>query len=90
VADFDFTDPAMGAYSLTEAVADGLGEERMQPYFEALVGELMALMPGLRQHFSDALLTDLKEEIASREDPKYAHATITLIETIEDEWRNTE
>jgi hypothetical protein len=34
------------------------------------------------------LLSELKEEIATREDPKYAHATITLIETVEDEWRN--
>jgi hypothetical protein len=34
------------------------------------------------------LLSELKEEIATREDPKYAHATITLIESIEAKWRN--
>jgi len=88
VADFDFTDPAMAAYTYSEAVADELGEDAVTGYFEALVGELMELVPGLRQHFSDALLTELKEEIASREDPKYAHATITLIESIEADWRS--
>jgi hypothetical protein len=88
VAEFGFADPALDAYSFTEAVSDELGEERVQPYFETLVGELFGLLPGLRQHFSDALLTEIKEEIARREDPKYAYATITLIETVEDEWRN--
>ena len=48
----------------------------------------MMLCPGVRERFSDELLAELKEEIARREDPKYAHATITLIETIEADWRN--
>jgi hypothetical protein len=86
----DFTDPAMDAYAYSEAVADELGEEAVEPYFEVLVGELFELVPGLRDHYSNALLTELKEEIAQREDPEYAHATITLIETTEDTWRNRE
>jgi hypothetical protein len=88
VADFDFTDPAMDAYSFNEAVADELGEEAVEPYFGTLVGELMLLCPGVKDRFSDELLGELKEEIAQREDPKYAHATITLIETVEAKWRN--
>jgi hypothetical protein len=84
----NFMDPAMDAYAYSEAVADELGEEAVTGYFGTLVGELFELVPGIRHHFSDALLTELKEEIARREDPKYAHATITLIETVEAKWRN--
>lgn len=86
----DFMDPAMDAYTYSEAVADELGEEAVEPYFEVLVGELFGLVPGIKEKFSDGLLGELKEEIAQREDPKYAHATITLIESIEKEWRNRE
>ena len=88
MTDFDFMDPAIDAYAYSEAVADELGGDAVEPYFEVLVGELFGLVPGLRHHFSDALLTELKEEIARREDPRYAHATITLIETIEDGWKS--
>ena len=84
----NFMDPAMDAYAYSEAVADEFGEEAVTGYFGTLVGELFELVPGIRHHFSDALLTELKEEIARREDPKYAHATITLIETVEATWRN--
>ena len=88
MADFDFMDPARDAYVYSEAVADELGEEAVEPYFEVLVGELFGLVPGLRERFSDSLLSELKEEIAQREDPKYAHATITLIESIEADWKS--
>ena len=58
------------------------------------MGELFELVPGVKDRFSDELpdelLDELKEEIAWREDPKYAHATIRLIESIQNEWRNTE
>ena len=78
----------MDAYAYSEAVADELGEEAVEPYFGVLVGELFGLVPGLRERFSDSLLSELKEEIAQREDPKYAHATITLIESIEADWKS--
>lgn len=84
---FDFTDPAMDAYSYTEAVADELGEEAVTPYFETLTAELFELVPGLRQHVGDELIGELKEEIARREDPKHAHATVELITSIENDWR---
>ena len=42
----------------------------------------------MRVRFVELLMTDLKEEIAQRKDPKYAHATIALIENIENDWRN--
>ena len=88
MAAFDFTDPTTDAYSYTEAVADELGEERVQSYFEALTDEFFQLLPGLREHFSDMLLTELKKEIAGREDSRHTHATIELISQIEQDWRN--
>jgi hypothetical protein len=87
VADFDFTDPAMDAYAYAETIADELGEEAVTGYFEALVGELMELIPGLRSHFSNVLLTELKEEIAQA-NPDQASAAIRLIEGAEEKWRN--
>lgn len=44
--------------------------------------------PGLRQHFSDALLGELTEEIARREDSRHSRAVVALIEEIEADWRN--
>jgi len=85
VADFDFTDPAVDAYAKT--VADELGEEAVTGYFEALVGELMELVPGLRSHLSNVLLTELKEEIAQA-NPDQASAAIRQIERAEEKWRN--
>jgi hypothetical protein len=86
----DQTDAGTFAYQLTQHLTDVMGDENADAYLAEMVGELMLLCPGIKDRFSDELLGELKEEIASREDPKYAHATITLIETIEDEWRNTE
>ena len=60
----------------------------MNAYLAEVVGELMLLCSVIRERFSDELLGELKEEIAQREDPRYAHATITLIEQIENDWRN--
>ena len=48
----------------------------------------MLLHPAVRQHFSDTLLGELKEEIAHRKDPKHSHAAVTLIGQIENDWRN--
>jgi hypothetical protein len=84
------TDAGTFAYQLSEHVADRVGDGHAEAYLAEVVGELMLLCPGVKDRFSEKLLGELKEEIARREDPKYAHATITLIETIEDEWRNRE
>lgn len=88
MASFELPDPETLAYQLSEAVADGRGNENAQAYLAAFVDELLTLEPGLAERFADAVLTDLKEEIARREDPKHSHATITLIKAIEQDWRN--
>ncbi len=79
---FDFTDPVMDAYRYSEAVADELGDEAVEGYFERLVDELFELVPGLKERFSYALLTALKEELADHED------AVRLIETVEAKWRS--
>ena len=80
-------DPEMMAYTFSEHVADQEGDDA-QAYLAAFLDELLVLEPGLREHFSDMLLTELKEEIARREDSQHAHATIELISQIEQDWRN--
>ncbi len=49
--------------------------------------ELFELEPGVRQHFVGLVLADLKEAIAQGEDSRYAHATVALVERIENDWR---
>lgn len=85
---FDFTDPTTDAYTYTEAVADEIGEEQVHPYFVALTDELFQLVPGLREHFADTVLAELCEDVARREDPKHAHATVELVTQIQTDWRN--
>ncbi len=80
--------PGTFAYQLFEHVADRVGDEDADAYLAEVVGELMLLCPAVKDRFSERLLGELEEEIAQREDPRYAHATITLIETIEADWRN--
>ncbi len=82
------TDAGTFAYQLSEHIADRVGDENADAYLAEVVDELFGLVPGLRHHFSDALLIELKEEIARCEDPKHSHATITLIESIEADWRS--
>ena len=89
MAAFDFSDPATDAYSYSEAVADALDGEEAERYFRDLINELFELHAALRRHFSDLLLIELKEAITREEDSRYAHATITLIERIEQDWRKT-
>jgi len=81
-------DPGTFAYQLCEHVADVEGDEHAQEYLVEVVDEIMLLEPGVREHLSNALLADLKEELVRREDAKFVHATITLIEEIEQDWRN--
>jgi hypothetical protein len=81
-------DPGIFAYQLCEHVADVEGDEHAQEYLIEMVDEIMLLEPGIREHLSDALLGELKEELVRREDAKFVHATITLIEEIERDWRS--
>ena len=81
-------DAGVFAYGLVEYIADREGDERAQGYLIEVVDEVMSLEPGVREHFCDLFLTELCEEIARREDPRHAHATVELIRQIENDWRN--
>ena len=59
-------DPGIFAYQLCEHVADVEGDEHAQEYLIEVVGEIMLLEPGLREHFAGALLVDLVEELIRR------------------------
>ena len=85
---FDFTDPGMDAYSYGEAVADALGDDATEGYFRALIGELFELHPGIKERFVDAVLADLIEAVAQKEDSQFSHATTELINRIQADWRN--
>jgi hypothetical protein len=53
-----------------------------------VIAEVLGIRPGVLERVVEKLMVDLKEEIARREDPRYSRATIALIETIEEDWRN--
>lgn len=53
----------------------------------ALVDEVFQLEPGVREHFSDALIGELKEEI-SRDDTEFSAACRNAIMEVEQRWRN--
>jgi hypothetical protein len=72
--------------SVVEA-ARALVEVLVSEHVERLVDALLQAAPGLRERFSDMWLTELKEEIVQREDAKHVYATITLVEEIEQCWR---
>lgn len=75
------------AYTMSEEVADTVGGDGAQEYLVRFVDELLTLEPGLREHFTDLVLTELCEEITRCEDSRYAHATIELINQIQEKWR---
>lgn len=76
------------AYQMSEAAADQEGdEERAQAYLREFLDELMTLEPAVRQHFTDVVIGELKEEITRREDSRHAHAAVTLIEEIARSWK---
>jgi len=86
----ELPDAVTFTYQLSEHVADAAGGEHADTYLAEVIEELMLLHPGIKDRFSGELLGELKEEIAQREDPRFVHATITLIETIENGWRHTQ
>lgn len=69
-------------------MVDERGEENAQDYLVRFLDELLTLEPGLSEWVTGRVLEELCEEVGRCEDPKNAHATITLIKTIENDWRN--
>lgn len=69
------------------AVADQ--EPDPDTYLRRFLEELLSLEPGLRQHVSDLVTGDLKEEI-SRDDTEFAAACRNAILMVEERWRNDE
>ena len=83
------TDPNPTPESLAAALVSHARDNEGEPerFLRMVVAEVLGLEPAVRQRFSDLLLTDLKEEIARREDPRHARAVVGLIEEIEDHWK---
>ena len=76
------------AYTLVEHLADEHGDDDAQAYLIEVVEEVMLLDPGVKEHVVDAVLADLKEDIARREDSRYSHAIVQLIAQIQTDWSN--
>lgn len=81
-------DASIFAYTLVEHVADLHGDDAADDYLAEVVSEVMDLCPGVKERFVAAVLADLADEIARREDSRFSHATIELINQIEADWRN--
>ena len=79
-------EPETLAYTLADHAY--AADQEPQEYLTRVVAEVFGIVPGVLERIVEKLMTDLKEEIARRENPKYAHATIALIERIEQDWRN--
>jgi hypothetical protein len=78
-------DPEMLAYTMSEHVHDT--EPDADAYLRGFVEELLSLEPGLRQHVSNLLIGDLKEEIF-RDDTEFAAACRDAIVMVEQRWRS--
>ena len=83
---FELPDAETLAYTMSEAVADQEGDAA-QEYLVRFLDELLTIEGGLREHFSDTLLGELKEEIVQRENLKHSRAVVALIEDIEQSWK---
>jgi SOS response regulatory protein OraA/RecX len=79
------TDPGTTAYQLSEHVHDT--EDGPDTYLQRFVDELHSLEPGLRQHVSDLVIGDLKEEVL-QDDTEFAAACRSAIANIETKWRS--
>lgn len=78
-------DPETLALTMSEHVHDD--EENPDTYLRRFLEEFLTLEPGLRQHVSDLVIGDLKEEI-SRDDTEFAAACRNAIVNIETKWRS--
>ena len=70
-------DPGTMAYTFSEHVADT--EADPGEYLQRFLDELLVLEPTLREHFSDTLLGELKEEVVRREDSRHSRAVVALV-----------
>ena len=82
----ELPDAGTFAHQLAEHVTDLVGDENADAYLRGFLDELLNLEPGLRQHVSDLVIGDLKEEI-SRDDTNFAAACRNAIVNIENHWR---
>lgn len=73
-------DAGIFAYTLVEHVADQEGDENAQSYLIEVVDEVMLLEPGVKEHFTDMLLTELVEEM-HRLGARHCAALVELIRT---------
>ena len=64
-----------------------ISEEDGQRISIGIVERIMELEPAVREHFSDALLTELKEEIA-RDDTDFGYACRNAVMEVEERWRD--
>ncbi len=71
--------PEDAALALVEALEPG--------DLARLCDALLEAAPGFAERVTSWVLEELCEEVARCEDGRYAHATITLIKTIEEKWR---
>ena len=83
-----FTNPGMDAYGFVESVADEHGDERADDYIGEFIEAVFELCPGVKEQFSDQLISDLIEEVVRLEDSHHSRAVVQLIEDIASGWRN--
>lgn len=79
--------PGAFAHQLFEHLVEVQGDANANLYLAKAVREVMERAPATKDAIVADLLTELKEEIARREDPRYSRATVALIDAIEDDWR---
>lgn len=62
--------------------------EVLEPeHVERLAEALVETVPGMAEKLTGRVLEDLCEEIVRREDSTHSHATVQLIQEIEEKWR---
>ena len=76
----------MAAHVLDAIYGGSPSEEHAQEVAGAMLDAILEAEPALRERFSDALLTDLKEAIG-KDDTAFSHECVGVIEDVEREWR---
>lgn len=76
-----------GEDSAAEA-ARALVEVLEPEHVERLTEALVETVPGMAQKVTGRVLEELCEEVTRREDSTHSHATVQLIQDIEEKWRN--
>lgn len=79
-------DPEAFALQLAEHVADVHGEAGAGLFLARVTSELLETNPGLREHVSDLLLTDLTEELCRRGDA--GREAARMVAEVQRDWMN--